>query len=388
MMIRRPVQASTWTFSSEDFAAGELITHAQSCLWITGHSELAIALLHKVDPHSAFAATILGVSYEEFIKRKKEPKFKNARQAAKPPGFGYPGGMGSAKLVAQQRKQGPDTPCERGPSMIKDGDKMVRGYKGLRFCILMGYAEECGLKKLKTWGKYSRRIDPTCEQCLEAAEHLKALWRQQWPENGPYFEYVNQCVDSGMVITGEMLERWPHLKEWYYEDQQLAPGEIMQHVSGRIRQVATRSTESPFCSAANGFFQGLLADIAKAAHRQITRECYDPTIVVPEYLHHNSVSSAFSERRSPLFGSRVPVFQHDEVICEHPSSVAHEASARVSEVMCDKMRWYCPDLADAAAAEQTLMRRWYKSAEKVVHHGRVVPWEPGHDSKTCVECAA
>ncbi len=338
-------------FSSTDYKAGELITHAQSCIWTVGYSDLAAALLKGVDPHGALAATVLGISYDEFIKNKKLKRNKDARQAAKPFNFGKPGGMGSPKIVIQQRKQGPDTPCEHGPSMIKDGDSLVPGYKGLRFCILMGHAKRCGEKKVTVYN--NRPIPPTCVACIECAVHLDSHWRKQWRENAPYFQFVQDAVENGQLITGEMLARWPHLKETFRAGQRLAPGEIMQHVSGRIRGGVE------FTSATNGYFQALLADAAKSALCRVSRECYDRTC------------------KSPLYGTRVIVFQHDELIAEHPESLAHEGATRISEIMCEELRKYCPDLAGAVEAEPCLMRRWLKSAEKKLdENGRLVPWEP------------
>lgn len=394
MKIRRLVREHM-VLSSEDFKAGELVTHSQSCLWLCGESRLAEALLSfdskgkRVDPHTAFACRVLGIRYEDFDKKIK--KHSNGRQAAKPPNFGFPGGMGDYKLVLQQRKQGPDTPCEFGHSLVDDGTgtgNKVPGFKGLRFCVLMGAADRCGEVMRRTWGKRDYKITPTCLACLECAQHLKRLWKEQWPENEAYFEFVQACVEHGMTITGEALERWPWLKEVFYEGEQLAPGEIMQHVSGRIRNVATSTTESPFCSAANGFFQGLLADIAKEAHRICVRECYDSTVRVSDMLFPNSIKSRYAGGGSPLLGSRIPVFQHDELIGEHPASVASDAAWRISEVMRDVMRWRCPDLADAAEAEPTLMPAWYKGAERIDHRGRLAPWTPDHNPKTCVECRA
>ncbi len=368
-----------WTLGSVDYDSGELVTHAQSCIWITGASELARALLSGTKPHNALGAKMLGMSYEEFQERVKETLCKNARQAAKPPNFGYPGGMGPVKLVHQQRKQGPDTPHPTGPNWVEDDDgKLVRGYKGLRFCIYMDGAARCGARKITMWRDH--KITPTCEHCVECAVRLKETWLQQWPENKAYFKFINQCVEQGQVITWEMIQRWPHLAEVYSPGTQLAPGEIMQHVSGRIRGGVE------YCAGANGFFQGLLGDIAKSALRRVSRECYDRALVVPRQVHWNSKTSAYGGGESPLYGSRVIVFQHDELIPEFPNDRAHDAAMRVSEIMIDEMRVYCPDLADAAKAPPALMSKWFKGAEPLWLRGgakgpadsndRLIPWAP------------
>lgn len=370
-------------YSSTDYEAGELVTLGETCITLVGYSELANALNAGMKPHNMLGSSMIGMSYEAYEKRAKEPMCKDARQAAKAGNFGFPGGAGAATLVRQKRKEAIDTPCENGPHWIEDPDhegKKIRGYRGLRFCILMDKAPACGVEKTTTWRDH--RIPPTCVRCIECALRLKEFWAGQWPEMKDYFNYVQDCVENGMLITGDMLRRWPHLQPWFTAGQRLAPGEVMQLVSGRIRGGIT------FTSGANGFFQGLLADACKAALRRCARECYDRTIIVPGQLYENSKVSKYAGGRSPLFGSRPIIFAHDEIIFEHPESIAHDAVTRVSEIMVDCLRYYCPNVAEACKAEPTLMRKWYKNATKVVHRGRVVPWTPDHNEKTCAECKA
>jgi len=291
--------------------------------------------------------------------------------------------MGDPKIVYTQRRQGPDTPHHTGNREIEDeSGNLVRGYKGLRFCILMGGSGPCGERKVYEWNDHP--IPPVCEECLERSiensEHWRATFREYRKNN--YFKFVGECVDNGQIITWEMLQRWPHLREVFSPGQQLSPGEIMQHWSGRIRGGLD------FCAAANGFFQGLLADISKEAYFQVCRECYDRSYRVPEYLHENSKKSRYAGGQSPLFGSKAIGFFHDEFLNEHPVSVASDAARRVAEVMVDKMRWICPDYADAAAVDPTLMWCWSKNAAKVEHNGIIVPWTPDHNPKKCGECLA
>lgn len=356
--------------ASIDYDSGELVTHAQSLLWLTGHSKLAEALIGGAKVHNMLGATMIGLGYDEFNARAKDKVCKNARQAAKPGNFGFPGGMGPVKMVHQQRIQGPDTPHVNGPNWIKveGSEDLVKGYKGLRFCILMDDAPACGIRKTTVWRDY--KITPTCSACIECAVRLKKLWLQQWPENTDYFDFINGCIDYGQRISPEMLARWPWLQEVFAPGTQLAPGEIMQHHSGRIRG------KLDYCAAANGFFQGLLGDLAKAAVRRISRECYDKDYRVPGMAHGNSHKSAYSGIQSPLYGSHIIVFQHDEIIPELLEDNAHDAAMRISEVMIEEMMHYCPDLTPAAKAPPALMRKWFKSAEPTFSHGRLVPWEP------------
>lgn len=75
----------------------------------------------------------------------------------------------------------------------------------------------------------------------------------------------------------------------------------------------------------------------------------------------------------------------DEVIAEHPASIASDAAFRLSEVMRDCLRWYCPDYADAVA-KPTLMPCWSKSAAMIIHNDTLIPWTKAHNPKKCSEC--
>lgn len=362
-----------YVLSSEDFISGEAFTHAQSTIWLLGYSDLATALLNDIDPHGAIAATVLGVSYEEWYRRRKEPLFKAVRQGVKPISFGKPTGMSTVKIVMSSRAQGPDTPCECGPTLIDDGTstgKKVRGYKGTRFCILAARSQRCGEVKVTRWGKRDS-IPPTCRECLETVDQMGTAWLKQWRENRPYYDINDKITNEGMTVTEAMLERWPWLKNVYYPGYQTEPGQVVQHWSGRLRG------GMDFTTTCNGWFQNLLADIAKLAFRMVARECYDASIKVPSQMFPNSVVSAYAGMRSPLLGSRPIVLQHDEIIAEHPIPMGHDGSSRISEIMGDAFRWVCPDVAAKVGATPTLMPRWYKAAEPVRDaSGRLQPWLP------------
>lgn len=358
-----------YVLSSNDYDSGELITHSQSLKWIVGDSKLAEALIAGAKVHNMLGASMIGMGYDEFNARVKDKVCKNARQAAKPGNFGFPGAMSAVKLVHQQRSQGPDTVHPSGPNKIKleNGD-YVNGYKGLRFCILMNDAQACGIEKVSRWKDFT--IKPTCVECIKCAMRLKEVWQNQWPEHKKYFQYINYCMDYGQTITPEMLDRWHWLKEVYAPGTQLAPAEIMQHHSGRIRGGLD------YCAAANGFFQGLLGDLAKNALTQVSRECYDRTYRVPETRYYNSTKSKYAGGQSPLYGSHVLAFLHDEILGELIEDNAHDAAMRIEEIMVDSMKFYCPDLAKAARAPGALMRTWNKLAEPMFSNGRLIPWEP------------
>jgi DNA polymerase-1 len=287
---------------SVDYDAVELSTLAQAQLVIVGSSVLGEAITGGLDPHSFFAAQMIGVDYDSFmviLRDTSHPlnkKYKGYRQAAKAANFGFPGGMGAPTLVRAQRKI------------------------GLRFCKILAGADKCGAEKVTLWKK--RPTPPVCLKCVELAETLKAQWMAQWPEMRAYFEFVNECVSSS--------------------------GEMVQLGSGRIRGGLD------FCNGANTLFQGLAADGAKAALWDVTRACYD----TPE---------------SPLYGSRVVLFIHDEIIIETPLETAAEAGAELARVMVLAMKEWVPDVK--VSASPALMLAWSKDASAEFDKGgRLIPW--------------
>ncbi len=294
-----------FVFSSIDYAAVELCTLAQVCLTLLGKSRMAELINESGDPgslHTAFAAAMVGLSVEEMKARvkAKDPVAVGYRQAAKAANFGFPGGMGASTLVLAKRKG------IEGTTTSADGTV----YAGIRLCIHMGGALRCGTEKVTEWkGKI---IAPACKRCIECAEDLRNQWFKQWPEMREYFALVSSQVDN--------------------------TGQITQLASGRVRGDVT------FTSAANGYFQGLAADGAKAALYAVTRECY-------------------LDKASPMYGARPIFFNHDEIFSEIPVQIASAAAKRMTEVMIATMREHVPDVA--IAAEPCLMWRWSKNAQTV-----------------------
>lgn len=85
-----------YVFVISDFSAAELVTLAQIQLDWFGRSKLAEVLREGRDPHAELGATILGISADQFDKSIKE--HAEARQLAKAPNFGFPGGLGAKRF--------------------------------------------------------------------------------------------------------------------------------------------------------------------------------------------------------------------------------------------------------------------------------------------------
>jgi hypothetical protein len=192
--------------------------------------------------------------------------------------------------------------------------------EGLRVCQMMrGDGAECGAEKITIWK--GRDYTPTCRDCVEGAEKLRQTYLSTWTEMPEYFNKVTALND--------------------------AQGGVKQHRSNRFRGDLTAP------QAANTLFQGLAADGAKRALWLITEECY-------------------LDSSSPLFGSRVVIFAHDEFILEMPEERAHEAAMRQVELQIAGMREFIPDVK--VSTEPALMRTWQKAAEPQYEKGKLVPW--------------
>lgn len=111
-----------FVFASADYTAGELCTFAQVCLDLFGESELAKVLNAGEDPHLALAAELLGIGYAEAARRLKEGDrvVKDARQFAKIPNFGLPGGLAAKTLVGHAKKKGGMIITEARATEVRD----------------------------------------------------------------------------------------------------------------------------------------------------------------------------------------------------------------------------------------------------------------------------
>lgn len=142
-----------YTYVSCDYAIAELCSLAQTTLDMFGHSAMAAALQAGKELHLDMAASILGISYDEAVRRKKEPKVKDARQLAKAANFGLPGGLGPDKFVAFARasygvqitrKQAEDLKKE----WLKKYPEMVKYFRHIS--VLVGPAQNGSVRLRKS----------------------------------------------------------------------------------------------------------------------------------------------------------------------------------------------------------------------------------------------
>lgn len=335
-----------YVYSSEDYAAGELVTLADACLRTVGWSKLAEALNGGLDPHLALAGTFTNKSYEAMAaaKKAKEKWLDPQRQVAKKSNFGFGGGMAELEFVLEPCRADPAsfTPCANGPT-VRDG---VRGFNGTRPCIMMDGEDYCGRPGDKVLVYNDKPTgSPVCIRCLRCGKRAREMWFTQWPEMRKFFAHVKEQIkDVGPSGTPEINY----------------PGMITRGGLG-------------FCDGANGYFQMRLAKAAKAAFCQVQREC----LVRTRIRSSEMMQSKYDGLESPLYGSRAILLFHDEIVAEHPESIASDAAPRVSEIMVEALRFQCPSMIKACKAEPTLMRRLFKGAEPVYDaRGKLLVWEP------------
>jgi DNA polymerase I-like protein with 3'-5' exonuclease and polymerase domains len=180
---------------------------------------------------------------------------------------------------------------------------------------------------------------------LERAVELREIWFETWPENKEYFQIVGDMIDRS---TGR--------------------GTVQQMMSKRIRGDAT------FTAAANGFFQGRVADGMKEVLWRLSYECYTGRCST---CHAKSRQCPDCEGRgkSVLYGSRQVLFLHDEPILEHPEDGSESVRAeRQRVIMVESLSRWMPDIPITSSA--VLFRRWEKGAEPLKIDGRLVPVKP------------
>ncbi len=350
MLIRRKLNDG-YVLCSTDYAAGELCTLAQVCIWITGHSEMAKIINATKDPgslHAMLAARMKGCTFEEAraLIKAGDAVMKAFRQAAKAGNFGFGGAMGPASFVLAKRKLAEGfTYHPDGPSHDKDGK---RGFNGIRFCLLIGGEDYCGKEKITEWK--GRQYAPMCKACVESVDRiLRPAFFSLYPEVGELHEWVKKQIRKSPAKNefGDQVGRIPCLAF----NKKINKPEVLRYRGGCI-----------LTSGSNNLFQALLSDIGKLAYNRASYECYT------------------GERwdgggPSPLAGSRLPAFMHDEPLAELLRHTAHLGGPRIAEIMTEAGRELAPDVHWEAAP--ALMECWDKDAEPVYDENNVLQvWHP------------
>lgn len=307
---------------SIDYSGLEMASCANQLHNTFGASKM-LELLNKgdkpFDMHSNYAKELLGleerrkVSYEEFVSRKKEPKYKRLRQTAKPVNLSFPGGVGydtMRTLMAQ--------------------DNIVPGYaECLRVDNEPAATSACRELKKKGFDVRVRRVGPrewavVCDELLVMKRELFKLY----PELERFLKDYHRNF-----LMGEKGWKKNEYGEWEEED----------FYSYTVSTPDGESFTQSYCTytaACNGYLMQTPSAIgAKRAMYRIIKE-FDEDI-----------------RMIPL------VFIHDEIVFEVlDNDDKYDIIKRVSQIMIEEMQSVLPKARIAVEAD--LMPYWMKACDE------------------------
>lgn len=169
----------------------------------------------------------------------------------------------------------------------------------------------------------------TFAEHVARATFLREAWFKRWPEMRMYLAHAGE-------VTGDF-----------------GSATVEQPWSGRIRGGLE------YCSCANTYFQGRVADGAKLALWRLAWACY-------------------VDKTSILYGSRLVLFLHDEVILECPEGIAHLCADETVKILCGAVQEVIPDIP--ITSKPVITRRWFKGAKPVRVNGILVPCRPVKDA--------
>ncbi len=231
----------------------------------------------------------------------------------------------------------------------KAGDPVVLAARQASKAVGFGYPGGLGALKMVAYAKAQYGVIMSED---EAKEHKKT-WYKKYPEMRLYHR------DGGdLAANGEY--------------------QAVQAVSGRVRGGLG------YCAGLNTMFQGRTADGAKWAGWLVSKECYleQPYATVEEYLASGLELVDGKMVPSTLYGARIVLFVHDELVLECLKSRGHVTAKRLVQVMKNGMREYVTDIR--IGVEECLTDRWRKGAEAVFDEkGELTLWFPkGQGPKT------
>lgn len=158
------------------------------------------------------------------------------------------------------------------------------------------------------------------------AKELIGTTKRRWTELPAYLRWASTITDEGPAYVPDLL-------------------------GGGIHRGGC-----DYSTAANTNFQRLGAHVAKSAGWAIMKACY-------------------VDKKSPLYGSRIVSFVHDQFIIETPFDVANDAAVETGRLMVEAAKPWLPDVP--ATTTPCLATCFSKNAEAIYDaKGRLLPWSP------------
>jgi DNA polymerase-1 len=223
-------------FLAADYEGAELHTLAQTCKDKVGFSVLGDRLEAGDDVHLFVAAQLLGISFDEAKKRKREKgqEILDARQDAKAANFGFPGGMRERTFINTQIKQRerfwkyddvvelreawltsfPEMDeyfdhCKtelgpQGKTVIElAGSEMLRTVKGLPMCANTFFQSLAGVGALSAIRELARRMYTVDSSALYGARMCNFVHDEAISENN-----LDADLDAAATEKKYVMETW------------------------------------------------------------------------------------------------------------------------------------------------------------------------------------
>lgn len=231
-------------------------------------------------------------------------------------------------------------------ALVDAGDEEAKELRQRAKAVNFGFPGGMQPKGFRTYALNTYKVDFSERESEEAYD----LWLNTYPENREYFRMIRKLLNREGKCDVEQL------------------------ISGRIRG------DCYFTQAANTLFQGRAADGAGDACYEVQKRCWvrTPCSKCNGKKGRSSCEICGGLGYSPLFGSRLVLFIHDELVIETADDYAEHAALATDElarVMVTTMQRWCPDVP--VKAEPVLMRRWSKAAKTVRDaNGMLRVWEP------------
>lgn len=253
---------------SIDYSGLELCSTAHQLYMTLGYSYMREALNEgdkPTDMHSKLAAKIKGISYEEFMKHKKE--FKDIRQKAKPINLGFPGGIGYDTMRHLMWRDGIKT---RFQILEKTKRKRDLYYYLTNLCL-----PDLRIKRLNK-SEYALVQD---ELVI-----LKKYIFDLYPE---LEEFLKETHNK--FLTGKEKFKKNEFGEWEKEPM------YMYNIYGFKRDWCT------YTALCNGYLMQTPSAVgAQKAVNKIIRTFYNETDIIPQAFIHDEIVFEIREGREDL----------------------------------------------------------------------------------------
>lgn len=331
-----------------DYSTAELRALAEVCLRRYGRSRLAELFSQGIDCHAFTAASLLGLTIQEFEQLPKRDQ-KQHRQAAKAVGFGSPAGLGPRSLAAYAKQSyGIDLSVDDARDLR---ERLITEVYPELSLYLRDHQQADIARNLKTTEQGVRQVLPrrdlisTVERIIGGSEE-SLDGRTYDPRLIDHAWSLMQQLNRNPDVADELNAKKPSIelmRRCFFGSACSLTGRVRAHIN--------------YTQCRNTPFQSLVADAGKLAMFRLLRA-----------------------------GFRLLGFVHDEILIAIPFACDYEnAIIQVQQVMIEAMEELTPKVP--AATESILADCWTKSADAqpLDAKGRITPLITRGSQRTAIE---